>query len=251
MPPEWPPTQWTLIRRCGALPPEQRRAELARLIELYRAPIEAAFRDALRRRGLPLKRAAQWAEDLAAQFVADKWVLGDMLSRIDRDGPARFKTFLYKCVSDAAVDALRKARVEAAAKDRTARPGDPFADAGRRFERNLALADLRHALLEARDWCEGKGWGATFRRFCRAFLEGVAAPAAGDEPLPERTWRDRCARIRARLHDAYRRRVAAGCLDPDEVERELEHVERLLLELKGIRWAELEGEGGLAVFEHG
>ncbi len=239
----WPPTQWTLVCRCGALPPGRRREELGRLVALYHAPIESALARILANRGVPWARAGQWAEELAAQFVADRLVAGDLLARIDRNGPARFKTFLWKCLTDWATDALRRAGRGERARRAAPVAGDPFADAARGFERTLALQDLREALRETRDHCRAKGWDAVFGAFCEAFMAGRAP----DPAIPARTWRDRCARIRAHLRDALRRRVSAACLDRDEADRELARVEDLLLDLRGVRWSVLLEDGDLWV----
>lgn len=232
--PAWPATQWTLICGCGSLPPEERGESLTRLILLYRTPLEATAAAILTAKGVARTRARAWAEELVEEFLADKWVLGDMLGRLDRRGPARFKTFLYKCLSDAAVDALR--RFSRDGKLRAPRAAvAPADDGARRFERNLALHDLSASLRETRRWCEGKGWSDTFQRFCAAF-SGEDRKAA---PIPERTWRDRCSRIRAHLNEAYRGRVAASCRSEEELNREIESLERLLLDTRGIRWATL------------
>ncbi len=258
MNPSWPATQWTLICRAGSLPPAERQDALARLVEMYRGPIESTLARLLAARGVPPARSRQWAEDLASGFVADKWLQGDMLSRLDRSGPARFKTFLYKCLSDHVVDALRRSTREAAAKRSAAAAAresaeargahDPFGDAVRRFERNLALTDLREAFLETRRWCEDRGWQDTFRRFCGSWL-GSGEPSSAPPALPERTWRDRSLKIRTRLNEAYRRRVAASCLTEEEVDREIAYLDGLLLELEGSKWATLAGEADLQIHD--
>lgn len=231
MPDEFLTTRWSLVEAVGSGDEERARAALAELCEQYWFPLYAF----VRRRGA----AAHAAEDVVQGFFADLIERGD-LARVTR-GAGRFRAFLKVAARNFLANERDRERALKRGGGRV-RLGLDFGDAESRlaaepthdetpertFDRLWALELLQGALAALEAEYRDTQRGATFDAL-RAALAGGAervdyAAAAAHLGTSPGACRVAATRLRQRLGEHLRARIAETVSHPREVEGELDEL---------------------------
>ncbi|MBI3267637.1 MAG: sigma-70 family RNA polymerase sigma factor [Planctomycetes bacterium] len=234
----WPETRWTLIGRVADLSAPAAREHLGVLIARYREPLRAFMERCLHgRHGLD-------PEDLVQEFLTLRWLEGPLLSRVRRDGPGRFRSFLKKVARDFVIDQLRSARrrrevapVAEAGGDvgpaGDAERSESFVEAAAALDFEIALGDLREALRALEAECRADGRAALFACLLRRFERKPGRAStdkelAGGLGLPLSTYYLRLQELARRLDQLHSSLVREACATPEELASELAHRQELL-----------------------
>jgi RNA polymerase sigma factor (sigma-70 family) len=224
-------TRWSLVEAVGAGDEERARAALAELCEQYWFPLYAF----VRRRGT----SAHEAEDVVQGFFADLIERGD-LARVTR-GAGRFRAFLKVAARNHLANVRDRERAAKRGGGRV-RLGLDFGEAEERlalepahdetpertFDRLWALELLNGCLAALEREYQDGGRGETFDAL-RAALAGGEAPldyaaAAARLGTSEGACRTAATRLRKRLGEHLRARIAETVAGPAEVEGELDEL---------------------------
>jgi len=224
-------TRWSLVEAIGAGDEARARVALGELCEAYWFPLYAF----VRRRGT----SPEEAEDVVQGFFADLIERGD-LARVTR-GAGRFRAFLKVAARNHLANLRDRERAQKRGGGRV-RLGLDLGDAEQRlalepvhdetpertFDRLWAL-ELLHACLAAleREYADS-GRAETFDAL-RAALAGGAerldyAAAAARLGTSEGACRVAATRLRQRLGEHLRARIAETVSSPREVEGELDEL---------------------------
>jgi DNA-directed RNA polymerase specialized sigma24 family protein len=237
----FPETSWTLVIQAGGGGDSSvERAARERFFAAYWMPVYGY----LRRRGLAHAEAEDQTQGVFARLIAN-----DGLATAD-PARGRFRTFLLRCV----FNHLAKAREHATAARRDVRLGFaldalPSAEAERLLaidglgaEEVFDLAWARQKLGEAvevvrEEWTR-RGRATVFAALRELLLQspeaGDYAAAASVAGLSEGAVKVEVFRLRSRLREVFRARVASTVTDVEEVEEEARHLLNLLAR-HGIR----------------
>ena len=99
---EFDSTRWSLIEMAGAKDGSQRRTALDKILSAYLPALQTYLM-------LNRRVNAEEAEDLLHDFVTDKILQGDLLSRADHT-KGRFRSLLIKSLNNYLVDRYRSRR---------------------------------------------------------------------------------------------------------------------------------------------
>jgi RNA polymerase sigma-70 factor (ECF subfamily) len=224
-------TRWSLVEAVGAVDEARARAALAELCAQYWFPLYAF----VRRRGA----SAHEAEDVVQGFFADLIERGD-LARVTR-GAGRFRAFLKVAARNHLANVRDRERAAkrgggrvrlgleiGGAEERLAAEPSHDETPERTFDRLWALELLERCLADLEREYQDSGRGETFDAL-RAALTGGDAPldygaAAARLGTTEGACRTAAARLRQRLGERLRARIADTVASPAEIEGELDEL---------------------------
>ncbi|NQU21966.1 MAG: hypothetical protein HQ567_11840 [Candidatus Nealsonbacteria bacterium] len=233
----FPVTQWSLVARAGQDDPELRRKALGELLGRYVPALRAHL---VYRKGV----AEEKADDLVQEFVADKILEKDLISRADRS-LGKLRTFLLTALDRFAANQFRdqQAQKRSPGKGRMVAL-DERADGlplGQRpseaFDVAWARSVIKEALRQMRTECETSDrmqlWGVFECRVVGPTLEG--APAVDYGTLVERfgfrspTQASNALTTAKRMYArALRCAVGEYAQDEHEVEAEIAELKEIL-----------------------
>jgi DNA-directed RNA polymerase specialized sigma24 family protein len=224
-------TRWSLVEAVGAVDEARARAALAELCEQYWFPLYAF----VRRQGT----TPEEAEDAVQGFFADLIERGD-LARVTR-GAGRFRAFLKVAARNHLANERDRERAQKRGGGRV-RLGLDFGAAERRlaaepshdetpertFDRLWALELLDGCLKALEREYADTGRGETFDALRAALAGGEVAldyaAAAARLDSTEGACRTAATRLRRRLGEHLRARIAETVASPAEVEGELDEL---------------------------
>ena len=230
-PREFLTTRWSLVEAVGAGDGLRARAALSELCTQYWYPLYAF----VRRRGT----GVQEAEDVVQGFFADLIERGD-LGRVTR-GAGRFRAFLKVAARNHLANQRDRERALkrgggrvlqgldfGAAEQRLAREPVDDETPERTFDRLWALELLAGCLRDLEAEYTDSGRGATFETLRGALVGGGApldyAAASASLQISAGAARVAASRLRKRLGEHLRARIAETVASPDEVEGELDEL---------------------------
>lgn len=228
----FPTTHWSVVLNAGTGTESQARAALETLCRQYWYPLYKF----VRRHG----RSHHEAEDCTQEFLA-RLLAADAVARA-RPERGHFRGFLLAALRHHLAHEWEKSRAEKrgggqpvlpldfeAADERFARDR---ADGGltpeQAFDRTWAVELIEGALAELRAEYEKSGRGALFGALAplvwgHRAAEGLGAPAA-QIGMTVHAFTVALQRLRRRLGDRLRSRVAETVADPADIDRELRHL---------------------------
>jgi RNA polymerase sigma-70 factor (ECF subfamily) len=229
----FPTTHWSIVLQAGADSTGQARAALERLCRDYWYPLYGYAR----RHG----RAHHEAQDCTQEFLARLLAAGAVTGAQPERG--RFRTFLLTALRNFLVNEWHRAQAGKRGGGTVHVPLDPPADVEERFarepadaaltpeqafDRNWALDLLEHAAADLRHDYERTGRGALF-----TLLAPLAWNDGAEESLAELGARAGLTpqasavalhRLRRRLADRLRERIAETVAGDGDVDTELRHL---------------------------
>ena len=228
----FPTTHWSVVINAGAGSESQAHAALETLCRQYWYPLYHF----VRRHG----RSHHEAEDCTQEFLA-RLLAADGLARA-RPERGHFRGFLLTALRNDLAKEWRATQAEKrgggqvllpldfdAAGERFARePADPGLTPEQAFDRAWAAGLIEGTVAELRAEYEKSGRGALFAALAplvwgHGSSEGLAAPAERTG-LSVHAFTVALQRLRRRLGDRLRARVAETVADPADIDAELRHL---------------------------
>jgi RNA polymerase sigma-70 factor (ECF subfamily) len=174
-PGRFPTTHWSLVAQAGRDTADVRREALERLLRRYLPALRVHLVHTRR-------MAPEDADDLLQDFVTNRIIEKDLLSRADRD-LGKFRTYLLAALDHFLIDQRRRQGAKKRSPGRGARLdlGDqedqiPAAPASDTFDRAWARGVLAEALERMRAECAASGrddvWGVFEGRLLAPILRG-------------------------------------------------------------------------------
>ena len=232
----FPATQWSMVLRAGEGSETQVHAALASLCRQYWYPLYTF----IRRQG----RAHHEAEDCTQEFLA-RLLASDGMARA-RPERGRFRTFLLASLRNFLVNEWQRERAakrgggvanlpldfDTAAERFAREPADPGLSPEQAFDRNWAISMVERVVAELRLEYEKSGRGVLFAAlepliWSNPGPDKFAAPAAR-LGLASHAFTMALHRVRRRLGERLRARVAEIVADEAEIDAELRHLSAAL-----------------------